>query len=671
MGISHPLHAARHDADRQHFIAASSGDRVPANGLPYGQASDSNSCVGVHRARLRGDGSCLYAGPICGHRDGLPPLSWFRLQAADPASVALVRQLQTLFRTAAAHHEEKLPGLRAMMQRVVASDALHVYRQFNALPAKWHEPAERARILLIDEREKTRVDFCTSSHHRHEGFRQLIATASEQDAELWVLRSADAGTGKWLSERYSLPKGATVLGTAHSLHELLRTTRIVYVLGASEGMAALLANAEVHVFGSPYYAGWGLTEDHATMPERHARPTLESLFEAVFLGAASYLDPQSHHPGSLDAVLDCIELQHSIARRFSDLSSVAGVAFQWWKRPFATPFVTAGGGRLRWVANPEKLRKGEIAAIWGGRSSAGLAQSSNFFRIEDGFLHSCGLGSDMFAPHSQVIDRRGIYFDASRANDLTAILNETIFSPQEMERAALLRKDIIKHGLTKYNLGRRPPQWRAPSGKRVVLVPGQVADDASIRLGTRGVASSEALLREVRRNRPDAFIVYKPHPDVLSGNRQGLVDADQIADVVDTTSDLISLIDNSDELHTLSSLSGFDALIRGKQVHTYGLPFYAGWGLTQDALPQPWRERRLTLDALVAGVMLRYPLYWDWRLGLFTTPEAVVAKLAEPASRPLGRLRGSRTRQFAKILRWCRNVIRHFRWKCKQRDEHD
>lgn len=97
---------------------------------------------------------------------------------------------------------------------------------------------------------------------------------------------------------------------------------------------------------------------------------------------------------------------------------------------------------------------------------------------------------------------------------MTAILNETIFSPQEMERAALLRKDIIKYGLTKYNLGRRPPQWRAPSGKRVVLVPGQVADDASIRLGTRGVASSEALLREVRRNRPDAFIVYKPHPDV-------------------------------------------------------------------------------------------------------------------------------------------------------------
>lgn len=157
----------------------------------------------------------------------------------------------------------------------------------------------------------------------------------------------------------------------------------------------------------------------------------------------------------------------------------------------------------------------------------------------------------------------------------------------------------------------------------------------------------------------------------MSGNRHGLVDADQIADVVDTTSDLISLIDNSDELHTLSSLSGFDALIRGKQVHTYGLPFYAGWGLTQDALPQPWRERRLTLDALVAGVMLRYPLYWDWRLGLFTTPEAVVARLAEQASRPLGRLRGSHTRQFAKILRWCRNVIRHFRWKCKQRDGHD
>ena len=71
---------------------------------------------------------------------------------------------------------------------------------------------------------------------------------------------------------------------------------------------------------------------------------------------------------------------------------------------------------------------------------------------------------------------------------------------------------------------------------------------------------------------------YKPHPDVLSGNRNGLVDAARFADIVDADADLISLIEHADEVHTLSSLSGFEALLRGKAVFTYGLPFYAGWG---------------------------------------------------------------------------------------------
>jgi capsular polysaccharide export protein len=226
----------------------------------------------------------------------------------------------------------------------------------------------------------------------------------------------------------------------------------------------------------------------------------------------------------------------------------------------------------------------------------------------------------------------------------------------------------VKLGVTKYNLGRRRPVWTAPAGKQIVLVPGQVADDASIRLGTRAIGTADALLREVRRLRPDAFVVYKPHPDVLSGNRNGLIDAQQLADIVDTEADLLSLVDVADEVHTLSSLAGFDALLRGKAVFTYGLPFYAGWGLTHDALaPVPWRHRTLTLDMLCAGVLLRYPLYWDWRTRLFTTPEAVVEQLAPEAARPLEQVRGNRMRPLLKAIRWTRNGICHALWRFRQR----
>jgi capsular polysaccharide export protein len=139
-------------------------------------------------------------------------------------------------------------------------------------------------------------------------------------------------------------------------------------------------------------------------------------------------------------------------------------------------------------------------------------------------------------------------------------------------------------------------------------------------------------------------------------------------DVIDIAADLISLIDAADEVHTVSSLAGFDALLRGKEVFTYGLPFYAGWGLTHDAAaPVPWRERTVSLDMLIAGALLRYPIYWDWKLQRYTTPEAVVRRIASDAGRPLRSMQRSTARPFLKGARWTRNVLRHALWRFRQR----
>jgi len=83
---------------------------------------------------------------------------------------------------------------------------------------------------------------------------------------------------------------------------------------------------------------------------------------------------------------------------------------------------------------------------------------------------------------------------------------------------------------------------------------------------------------------------------------------------------------------TLTSLSGFDALLRGKAVTTYGLPFYAGWGLTTDMAFAATscfarRTRQLSLDELVAATLLRYPVYWDHDLKGVTTCMAVLLQI--------------------------------------------
>ena len=620
----------------------------------------------AHMAALRV--FAAWPGPILPrHTKGAPLLSWLVAPLCDATPKALADAINE-----ALQHDSEAgtsPAVVKLMQRVLDVCALDPTHHVPHCPPALLEPARATRILLIDERTSA-AHFGATARQRRQSFRTMIeaARAAHPHAEFWLARTANPGSGRWLSTSIGmLPEGTREVNAHHSLCATIRHVDHVYTIAAPEGMHALLAGVPVHVFGTPYYAGWGLTDDHCTLPSRTARPTLAALFDIVFLRFTRYLDPTTHSLGTLESLLDFVALQRAVAKRFEAFPRVAGLRFQWWKRPFATPFLTAGGGSLRWTSDANKVQNGEHAALWGARSAEGLPKDVGHIRIEDGFLHSGGLGSDMIAPCSQVIDTRGLYFDASRPSDLTALLNETSFSEAELSRAAALRERIVELGLTKYNLGRRRPAWRAPAGKEVVLVPGQVADDASIRLGTRAICTADGLLREVRKRRPNACIVYKPHPDVLSGNRSGLVDAAELADIVDTDSDLISLIEAADEVHTLSSLAGFDALLRGKAVFTYGMPFYAGWGLTHDALaPVPWRHRILSLDMLTAGVLLRYPIYWDWSLQLFTTPEAVAIQLAPLAARPLTRVQNDPLRSLRKAARWTRNALRHLLWRWQQ-----
>ncbi|WP_110857049.1 capsular biosynthesis protein [Paraburkholderia silvatlantica] len=555
--------------------------------------------------------------------------------------------------------------VRNLMKRFRAAHVFDAASRPSRVDPALSETNTATRVLLLDE--PATVDLEPHRTTRQKQFERMIAQAlgAHSTAEYWLARTNTQHSGAWLASgcadqlspfRRIDEHSSLCASIAHFDH--------VYTLSAAEGMQALLCGVPLHVFGMPYYAGWGLTHDYVPQPARRSHATLDLLFEIAFVRLSRHIDQDARTPASLEILLDAIEAHRDTVLRFADIKCAAGVRFQWWKRPLATPYLSAGGGTLRWIDDAHKLCEGEYAALWGARSVEGLPDGAPAVRIEDGFLHSTGLGSDHIAPCSQIIDRRGLYFDPSRPSDLTVILNEATFTDAELARARALRGEIARLGLTKYNLGRRKPAWRAPSGKRVVLVPGQVADDASIRLGTRGITTAEQLLREVRARRPDAFIVYKPHPDVLSGNRQGLIEAASLADVVEQDSDLISLIEVTDEVHTLSSLSGFEALIRGKAVFTYGLPFYAGWGLTVDALAQPWRKRALSLDMLTAGALLRYPVYWNWSLRLFTTPEVIVQQLAFRAARPLEKIRGNRLRPLLKALRWSRNGLWHLSWQC-------
>ncbi|HWP19205.1 MAG TPA: beta-3-deoxy-D-manno-oct-2-ulosonic acid transferase [Burkholderiaceae bacterium] len=298
--------------------------------------------------------------------------------------------------------------------------------------------------------------------------------------------------------------------------------------------------------------------------------------------------------------------------------------FSPWKKPLVRRFLAPA--RVRFVRRLDDVPPGETIAVWG---LTPVPAGRKVLRLEDGFLRSVGLGADLIRPLSWVVDGRGLYYDSSRPSDLEWLLQHSAFPAPLTERAARLRERIVAHGLTKYNVG--SGSWKRPvTTGRVILVPGQVETDAAIRHGAPGVRTNIGLLQAVRANCPADHLVYKPHPDVLAGLRaqgRGEEEAGQWCDEIVTDVPIHELLEQVDEVHVLTSLAGFEALLRGKPVTTYGQPFYAGWGLTRDIEPVSRRTRRLSLDELVAGALILYPRYASASTGKAITPEQALDEL--------------------------------------------
>jgi capsular polysaccharide export protein len=288
-------------------------------------------------------------------------------------------------------------------------------------------------------------------------------------------------------------------------------------------------------------------------------------------------------------------------------------------------------------------------------------RGAQLIEVEDGFIRSAGLGADCVPPLSIVVDRLGAHFDPVQPSELEQLLQNGSFSSELLDRARYLRNVIVASGLSKYAAGRSPVERRR-GGRRHILVPGQVEDDRAVTSGEPEVTGNLDLLRRVRAEAPDAHILYKPHPDIEAGHRKGAI-ADRtclgVADEVVRDQPISALIELVDEVHVNTSLAGFEALLRGRPVTTYGAPFYAGWGVTRDLGNVPARRTaKRTLDELVAAVLLLYPRYLDPVTGLPCPAEILVRRLSETDSRRDGavvrlrRLQGRCRRGLSALGRW-------------------
>jgi capsular polysaccharide export protein len=575
---------------------------------------------------------------------GAPPLS----MVADDIGIYYDARSPSRIETLLEDGGWQSPELIARAETAMRQIAEYGLSKTNAAPRLDHralQAAKKRRVLVVDQTlGDVSIEGGLADTQRFAKMLE-VAKRDESDAEIIVRRhpAVAAGLKKGCIPDDAL-SGVTLLDSEGRAADILKQVDAVYCVTSLMGFEALMLSKPVRCFGMPFYAGWGATRDEVRCERRTAKRTTEEIFAAGYILYSRYVDPIGGQPTTLEATIERLRNWRRVADRNS--GHFAAIGFTPWKRAAVRNMLSGPRNSVRFHRSVEKAEKDARAhagklLIWSGKEDPERREQLGraavpVWRMEDGFLRSRGLGSDFHLPASIVIDDRGMYFDRHSNSRLEAILENTEFSAELIERAAQLREKLVSAKISKYNVG-GAAEIDPPAGKQAILVVGQVEDDRSIERGTADIKTNLGLLKAVHTDHPDAYIVYKPHPDVETGNRKGRIPVDEcnrLADQVVSGANIDACIAACDSLATMTSLAGFEALMRGKTVMTYGGPFYAGWGLTEDRLSFERRTSKLSLDALVAGTLILYPRYIHPPTRLPCTPEEIVDWLSSDAPAP-------------------------------------
>lgn len=577
-------------------------------------------------------------------RDGEPPLGLLLDQRGVHFDPAQPSDLEIILR------ENPLDDT-ALLNR--ARDAIETMKRthlskYNAFDLTVPAP-DPGYVLVIDQ---TAGDAAvTASRADRNTFLEMLFVAREEhpNAKIYIKTHPETVQGH-RDGHYrdaDLSDNVEFLSDQVSPYTLLDGAIGVYTVSSQFGFEAVLAGHKPVVFGQPFYIGWGLTDDRQPLDRRQRKLTRAQLFAGAMILYPRWYDPYHDEICEIETVLQTLDV-HARAWRDDAQGWVASGMRLWKRAPLQAVF--GQHRKVMFEDDPDKAdalaaKTGRGRMVWAGKA----ARHDSALRVEDGFLRSRGLGADLIAPLSLVLDDLGIYYDPAGPSRLEALIEA---SPQLPEPATLraerLMASITRAGLSKYNLDASEDLSGLPEGRRI-LVPGQVEDDASIRLGTTDVSSNRALLAATRAANPAAVILYKPHPDVETGLRVGAVpDAAELADVVLTKTSPIAALDAVDAVWTMTSTLGFEALLRGKNVTCLGTPFYAGWGLTDDrAMPLARRSALPTPAQFVHAVLIDYPRYFDPVTQQPCPVEVVIARLQtgtiprpSRANRALAKLQG-------------------------------
>lgn len=296
------------------------------------------------------------------------------------------------------------------------------------------------------------------------------------------------------------------------------------------------------------------------------------------------------------------------------------------------------------LARVAKLRRCGAVGSWGvGRSFNEAAREAAarsrlpYVALEDGFLRSVRPGLSGEPGSSLIADSVGVYYDATRPSRLEQLISEpTSAAPHLVTRASKVIALIRLLRVSKYN--HAPDLVPASLEDRPAIVADQRRGDVSVRRSTAPDDAFAAMLRLAVAEHGRARVVVKTHPDAIVCGRASYLTTTASAEGVRLLSESVNpwaVLSRARAVYTVSSLLGFEGLMAGLPVTCFGMPFYAGWGLTRDMVACPRRQARVALEQVFAAAYFRYTRYVDRETGEPTDVETVIRQLADARDRTL------------------------------------
>ncbi len=526
-------------------------------------------------------------------------------------------------------------GMGARARRIMATIKRLRLSKYNHQEGSLGEgPQRRYRVLLVDQSTESRA-------LRYGGansgiFEQMMDSACKAfpETDVVVKMHPDHDLRRTKSILHGMiPPGVRVVPPGVNIWSVLDQVDEVYTVSSQVGFEALMAGKKVVCFGQPFYSGWGLTTDVASRRGSGRQLTLEQLVYGVLVKYPLYIHPERQEFCEIEEILSYLESAHLGTLGFYERIYTVGLRRQ--QKLVLTEYL-----RAHLALNVSHISQKSARSRTFSSTEAVLYWEPREYHGDDlSYLESRGVSvlragpwpvdpiqGDRTKPNCLQITRNRLYNDGSSQNDLVLLLEQAHFDSDLLRRAESLQQNFLaildqdtkirSHILSNHSIDRR-----------IALVLGQGEGEGPLGVREKAVSTDHELLAKVRQDFPEAYILYAPPVGEASSEKRLPMSVEStLYDQLVRPEHAASCFKLADTVHVVSAFRGIYALIYGKLLYTYGRPFYAGWGLTQDAEVFVGRSRQRSLTELLCAIFILGPTYFNWLTHTSGTPEEAVRR---------------------------------------------